>query len=384
MRCEQCGREIPEGHYCAYCGAHLARNAAGHNARRRRQVFAANPSEHVYHPSVISTLFPHLGPSRTHTVRWVLAGAALVVFLIAFGRYVPLALVLAALLVPALYLFYFYDVAIYKDEPLIVLATTFVAGLVLGTLLSLVLYKPILDQVSTSLLPGNGPSQGYVVLTAIVLPVLALALMLVGPVILLVTRRKFDEVLDGLAFAAASGLGFAAAQSIVFSWILITGRFQQAGAGYSWALDIIRVALLQPLLYAAAAGLAGASLWLARDHQVPRQALGPIASPPVAVGAALLGMIVPALLSVLYGGQVLDLLYYGVTLVCLLLIVRHVLHVGLIEKARALGHGGPMRCPHCYHEVGDTPFCPHCGLAMRSVSQRQRPQARPVPPAEQV
>src|SRR5215470_10076378 len=233
MRCEHCGRETPEGHYCAYCGAHLAASQTRHHPQKRRHVFAANPNEHVYHPSVVTTLFPHLAPARAHQLRWILGGAALIIFLIGFGRFVPVAIVLAALLVPVLYLFYFYDVAIFEDEPLPVLLGTFVAGLLLGTVLSAAFYKPTLNQVTTSLLPGHGPTPTYVVLTGVAFPLAALLLMLVGPVWLLLTRRKFDEVLDGLAFGAASGLGFAAAQSIVFSWLLITGPLQQTGQALS-------------------------------------------------------------------------------------------------------------------------------------------------------
>lgn len=375
MRCEYCGQETPQGRYCVHCGARLTGEPQQpeHRRQRRTAAFAANPSEHVYHPSAISTLFPHLGPARTHQMRWILAAAAVVIFLIAFGRFVPLAIVLAALLVPALYLWYFYDVAIYRDEPLIVLAGTFVAGLVLGAVLALALYTPLQHQSATSLLPGLGPAPGYVLLAGIVYPALALVLMLVGPMLLLLTRPRFDELLDGLAFAAASGLGFAAAQSVIFSWLLIFGDFQRGGAGYSWALDIVRVALLQPLLYAAAAGLVAAALWLARDHQISRRALGPLASPFVAVPIAFLGIVLPALLSVLAGGQVLDLLYYAVALVALLLVIRHTLHVGLLEKAHVLGHGGTLRCPHCGEEVGDTAFCGHCGLALRSLPPRHRP-----------
>ncbi len=381
MRCEYCGRETPEGRYCVHCGARLTSEPQrpGHHHQHRAFAFAANPSEHVYHPSAISTLFPHLGPARTHHMRWILAAAAVVIFLIAFGRFVPLAIVFAALLVPALYLWYFYDIAIYRDEPLIVLAGTFVAGLVLGAVLSLALYTPLQHQSATSLLPGRGPSPGYVLLAGIVYPAVALALMLVGPGLLLLTRPRFGELLDGLAFGAASGLGFAAAQSVIFSWLLIVGTgqrgggFQRGGAGYSWALDILRVALLQPLLYAAAAGLVGAALWLARDRQISRRALGPLASPFIAVPIALLGIVLPALLSVLAGGQVLDLLYYAIALVALLLVIRHTLHMGLLEKARALGHGGTLRCPHCGEEVGDTAFCGHCGLALSSLPPRRRP-----------
>ncbi|HKB49728.1 MAG TPA: zinc ribbon domain-containing protein, partial [Ktedonobacterales bacterium] len=86
MRCSHCGRELPEGaSYCPHCGTqqHLAIGAA------RTRAFAANPGEHVYHPSVVSTFFPHLGPVRTNQARWLLLLAAAAIFLIGLGRFVP-------------------------------------------------------------------------------------------------------------------------------------------------------------------------------------------------------------------------------------------------------------------------------------------------------
>lgn len=368
MHCAHCGRETPEGHYCGYCGADLTAQTA-HDPRRRRHTFAADPHEHVYHPAIVSTFFPHLGSSRAQQVRWVLLAGVAAIFLLGLGRYVPVAIVAAALLVPVLYLFYFYEVQIYGNEPLRVLAGTFVAGIVLGGAMSLLTYRLVLSLSFTGLL---GPTAKAVWVLGVALPLLAQVLMLAGPLFLYLTRRNFDEVLDGLGFGVASGLGFAAAQSVVNSWLLITGPFQQIGAAYSWALPTVRVSLLAPLVDAATTGLICAALWLRRDPTPPTRSLGALASLPVAVGLAILGQVVPAVGSLVRGGLVENLLWYGGALVVLLLLVRHVVHVGLVEKARALGHGATIRCPHCFHTVPDLPFCPHCGLAMRSTARRAR------------
>ncbi len=374
MRCEICGREGPEGDYCAYCGAHQY-PAPGSSARLRRHVYAANPSEHILHPSIVSTLFPHLGPLRTLQARWLLLVSAAVVFAIALGRLVPLSIILAALLLPALYLLYFYEAQVYEDEPLSVLGATFVLGAILGVGMSLAFYRVLLGQRQV----GFGQSTGYVLLTGVTLPLLGQALMLVGPVILFITRPRFDDVLDGLAFGAAAGLGFAATQSITYAWLLISGPFVQRGADYTWALPILRIVLLVPLVNAATTGLICAALWIHRDRDPAAQAIGPLGSPPVAVLLGVFGQVVPALGSDLLGGTILTLLWYAVTLAILLLLVRHVLHGGLIEKAHVLGHGLSLRCPHCHHLVGDVAFCPYCGLAMRATSKRGRGQ----PPLEQ-
>jgi RsiW-degrading membrane proteinase PrsW (M82 family) len=342
---------------------------------RRQAAFAANPHEHVYHPAIVSTFFPHLGPQRMLQVRWLVLVGVVAAFLIGLGRVVPVAIVVAALLIPLLYLLYFYDAAIYEDEPLSVLAATFAAGIILGTGMSLI-FAPVILRLERAVF---APRPQYVLLTGVGLPLLAQALMLVGPVLLYFLRPRFDEVLDGLAFGAASALGFAAAQSIGYSWLLIVGPILRGGPAFSWALPTIRISVLQPLVYAATTGLICAALWARRAPRSEARALGWIASLPVAVVISALGQMVPALGSVLLGGQILNLVWYAAALLVLVLLLRHVLHVSLITRARALGHGGRMHCPHCFHEAPDLPFCPHCGLALRASAKGSR---RPLPSEE--
>lgn len=367
MPCPNCGREALGGHYCPYCGTHLVDEAAT-RGQRRAHAYAANPHEPVYHPAIVSTFFPHLSPHRMLQVRWILLAGIAIIFLIGLGRYVPVAFVAAALLIPLLYLIYFYDVAIYEDEPIWVLGGTFVLSAILGVVASLYFYSLILPYERIAL----APPPAFIWLTGVIVPLVGQVLMLVGPLILYITRRRFNEVLDGLSFGVASGLGYAAAQSIVFSWLLIVGRFQQVGSASSWALPTLRISVLVPLLYAATTGLICAVLWLRRDPQPPARPLGWLASLPVAVAIALVAQVVPALGNDFVGGLIVALFWYGGTLLVMLLIVRHVLHIALTAKAHELGHGGMLRCPQCHHEVPDVPFCPNCGLAMRSTDKRSR------------
>ena len=381
MHCTHCGRETPPGHYCVHCGADLTEQASA-RTRTRRHAFAANPSEHVYHPGIVSTFFPHFGPRRTQQMRWILLAGITVIFLIGLGRIVPVATVAAALFVPLLYLAYFYDVELYESEPLAVLGATFAVGALLGLGLSLS-FAPILQRY---LRPLFGPRPEYVLLHGIAYPILAQALMLVGPLLLYFWRRRFDEVLDGLAFGAASGLGFAAAQSIVLAWLLITGPIQQAGPASSWAIPTIRDSLFVPLLDAGTTGLICAALWAHRHGLRPAAGaarLGWLGALPVVIALALLLQVAPALATDLARGLIESLVWYGLALLGALLLARHVLHVALLARARELGHGGVVRCPHCGHEVPDVPFCPHCGLAMRSIAKRARTaRAEPAGGAE--
>jgi len=378
MRCQSCGRETQEGDYCTYCGAHQIQHAANHarRAQKRQHIFAINPAEHVYHPSIVSTFFPHLSRQRTHQVRWLLFFSVLVILVISIGRFVPLAILLSALLMPVFYLLYFFDAQLYGAEPLRVLGATFLLGAVLGAGMSVALYRFLLTQHRT----GLAPTTSYVLLTGVALPLLAQALMLLGPLVLYFTRPHFDEVLDGLAFGAASGLGFAATQSITYAWLLMVGPFQQQGSISNWVLPTMRIALLLPLVNAATTGLISAALWLRRDPQPLTRRLGVLAAWPVALLLGALGQVIPPLLSALVPGVVLQLIWYALTLLGLMLLLRHLLHSGLILKARALGHGQKLRCPQCHHEISDLPFCPFCGLALLSISRRLRRPLRAEEP----
>lgn len=367
IQCPVCGRETPPGGYCIHCGTHLAHGNRAHNASRTH-AYAANPHEPVSHLSVVSTLFPHLGPTHTHRMRWLLLILAAIIFLVGLGRLVPLAIVLSALLVPLLYLFYFFDALIFEEEPLPVILLTFGAGALLGIGMSLVFFRVVLGNTYFSL---SGQNTSHVLITGVVLPLLAQALMLVGPVILFLVRPRFDEVLDGLVFGAASGLGFAAAQSIIYSWLIITGPFARSGPAYSWALLTIQDAILIPLLYAATTGLICASLWLARDR-TERAGRNGLLAFPLALLIGALGIVIPSVGANLLGGNILNLVWYAVVIAILLLLLRRILHTGLIEKARTLATGGEIECPHCHHIVPDAAFCQHCGIALRSIARRDR------------
>jgi RsiW-degrading membrane proteinase PrsW (M82 family) len=376
--CPHCGNETPEGHYCGYCGARLTASAS-RNPARRGSAYAADPNQSVYQPAIISTFFPHLNPQRTRLFGLILAALAVVIFALGFAKFVPISTVLAALLVPLLYLAYFYVVQVYEDEPAWVLGATFLVGAILGLVATLLLYRSVVSGQSIFV----RPKPSYILLVGVGIPLLAQALMLVGPLILFFARReRFNDMLDGLTFGVASGLGYAAAESIVYSWLLITGSAPALGDPSSLALRTIPLALLKPLLYAGTTGLICAALWLLFDRTPPTREMSALTSLPVALIAAVLGMIIPALGVTLYGGQWLNILWYAIPLLGIILLLRQVLHVGLIDKARSVGHGGTITCPHCHQTVADLPFCSNCGIAMRSISKRARVPVTAGAPAE--
>ena len=67
VNCPHCESVVPAGDFCGHCGAHLITASTS-----RTHAFAAVPSERVAHPSIISTLFPHLPHRRGGAFRWAL------------------------------------------------------------------------------------------------------------------------------------------------------------------------------------------------------------------------------------------------------------------------------------------------------------------------
>ena len=107
------------------CGEPLA-------ATEARRGFAAAPHEAWWRPRIVSSIFPHLPRADMRSFRIALAAGAALVVVLGLLRLYPLALVAAAVAVPLLFLLYLWDVDVYEDEPLLVLAFTVTWGAVSG------------------------------------------------------------------------------------------------------------------------------------------------------------------------------------------------------------------------------------------------------------
>ena len=124
MRCGHCSHDVPDGAFCTRCGAHQGTTAESGDAKTREHRYAAHPGEHVAQPSVITTLFPHLGHHKIHEFRWAfIAGLAGILVLYLAGL-ITAAILVSAFLVPVLYLIYLYEAQVYRDEPATVLGFT--------------------------------------------------------------------------------------------------------------------------------------------------------------------------------------------------------------------------------------------------------------------
>ena len=362
ITCPNCGREIPAGEFCGACGAQL--QADGGSSAQRRSAFAANPTEHVFHLSLVSTLLPHLPHRRTGPFRFALIAVGILLAVLGLLRLTGPALAAAALAVPVLYLVYLYEVEVYEDEPVTVVGLTFVVGLVLGIPWAL-LTGPVVTQ-DLILNVAQGPALDRILVAAIAFPVVAQAIMLIGALLMFLLRRRFDEALDGFTFGVASALGFAVSTTLVELLPSLQEGLFSSGPALTNALTILERGILIPVLVASTTGLVAGSLWLGRGRRRPEVAHALSTSVGSTVIVALAANVVLGLVNTLVADSTIAVGTYAVVDLLLLLWVRVALHHMLLAEAVEVEIGPDSACTHCHRIVPRMAFCPHCGVATRS------------------
>jgi ribosomal protein L32 len=375
IRCNQCGNEVPRLEYCIRCGDPLSDeyNAEGRAAARDR--FAAAPNEPVRTIAFVSTLFPQLPRAEMRMFRIAfLAGAGIILVLTLLGLY-PVALISAAVLVPLLMIMYVYVVDIYEDEPLSIVGATMVWGAAAG-----IVYALVLRAIPSS--AGFGAlDPGTVALNGILLPLLEGVLMIAGPLFLL-PQRRFNDVLDGATFGAASAVAFTGTHLIVQSLPLMAAGLRPAGDASAWVVQLISLGILQPVIAAGAIGSATAAFWLRyRAPVTDRHALGAFGMPVVAVLAAAALLVAAGLIKVilpLVPATILLALIAAAALVWL----RQTLHLGLSQESREITVDRSIVCPNCGHQTPEHTFCGHCGISLRALPRERRAKPAPAPAAD--
>jgi RsiW-degrading membrane proteinase PrsW (M82 family) len=354
VTCRHCGAHVPAGVFCGNCGEHLEGNAG----RGRSSSYAAAPNEHVSRTSVITTLFPHLPHRQVHVFREVLVVGVGMVLLLAALRLVAPATLVSVLLLPVLYLLYLYESEVYEDEPIQVLLLTVVAGGILGFV-----YFMIANHLTTTQLSGtvHGP-----LVTGVLLPLIAQVLMLAGPLVLL-TRTKFDETLDGLTFAVASALGFTLVAGIASAWPFFTAPLVH-GIAADDVLRILRSGVVASVVNAGTTGVIAAALWRRAPGHAGRAGwvtpIGVIAGFAIQVVLGVGGYYTPDALSLL--------LIWTVIGAVLLVVVRLVVHAALLEEAGKHSIGPLAPCGECHRLVQTMAFCPNCGAARLAAPKHAR------------
>ena len=368
VTCSHCENEVPGEPYCVRCGGPLGQSIAAY--RHGKRGYAAAPEERWFHPRFASSLYPHLPRADMRPFRiGVGAGLAAVVVLCLLGLY-ALALVAAAIGVPVTFLLYLWDVDLYEDEPLPVLAFTVIWGLIAGILLGLTARHV----ASRGAMLASGSDSRQLVWLGVVLPCAALVLAIAGPLVLL-PYRKFNDVLDGVTFGACSAATLVAAEAITNSADLLHLGFHPAGDHALWIARLLTLGIALPVLAAGVAGSACGSFWLRfRAPEHDRDALGPLGSPFLAVplaAAALVG----AYVSAIYVGQWWTLAITLLLAAAALVWLRWMVHIGLREEAGEKPVGPPITCPSCHHETPAHTFCGWCGISLRALPKHEASHA---------
>ena len=361
VQCPHCEMNVPAGEFCGHCGAHLTTASV-----TRRHAFAAVPSESVAHLSIITTLLPHLPHRQGGAFRWALiAGITLVAVTAALRLFAP-ATAAAAILLPALYLLYLYEVEVYEDEPWLLVGATMVAGGLLGYVFT-AWTGGVLSRLNLT-----GDRSTAFLLAGLVIPVVAQALMLAGPLFLFLFRSRFREPLDGLTFGAASALGFTFAATLVNFWPLISGPLVGSDRPLEWALPLLRAAILSPLVNASATAIITASIWLQRyDRERPKGAWQ--ASVPATLVVAFGSQILLGALSFVVPEGLIEVAIWALGSAALLLFMRLVIHQALLAEGSEHEIGPDAACPECHRIVPTMLFCPACGVARTANAKPPRP-----------
>jgi RsiW-degrading membrane proteinase PrsW (M82 family) len=324
-------------------------------------------------PSVITTLFPHLGHQKIHEFRWAFAVGLAGIALLYVAGLITAAILVAILLVPLLYLIYLYEAQVYRDEPATVLGFTIGGGIVVGLVVTLVV-RALTNPFATvgNPLTNSGVTTGTLLALGVLVPVVQEALKPL-PALFLPNRADFPETVDGLVFGIAAGLGFSVAESFIVFSSTLSGLPVHSSPG-NWIYDLATLAVFQPLLQGSATGMVVAAVWRYRRGRLAGREIGGVAMAVIAHMAFSLGT---QLLRDAAAAQLLILVWQAVVVGALLIYVRYLLHHALLEEAAHMGFAETI-CPNCHMHIVASGFCPNCGMALTAAPTAVKRSRKPV------
>jgi len=379
--------ELPAGaRFDPVTGAELGVSAGG----ERRRSFALQPGEPVASFNLVSSLMPLASGTAPQTYRWALGLGILIPVVAGALGFLAFAFVAAALVVPAVYVVYMYDVNQWEDQPVGVVLGAIGAAAALAVGFTFLWHAGLLGN-DLAPVDFDGTSSGirwtsFLVLVLLV-PIVGEVLKQVGP-ILLARRPAFDDMIDGLTFGVAAGAAFAAAETIVVNRGLFStfGHVDSTDAGF-WVSLILSAAVVKPIVYGAATGIAVASfsgLGSGYDGFKPGYFRG--LAEALAANILFQGGLFFA--SRLEGtkGAVVGLVWGSLVAAALVVRLRYLLHFAVLEAAlEAASSGARLKdsalgtafCPSCEMPLmAGANFCVACGTSVRAGNKATRARNR--------
>ena len=379
--------ELPAGaHFDPVTGAALG----AVDGAERRQSFALQPGEPVASFNLVSSLMPLASGSAPQTYRWALGLGILIPVVAGALGFLAFAFVAAALVVPAVYVVYMYDVNQWEDQPVAVVLGAIGAAAALAVGFTFLWHAGILGN-DLAPVDFDGTESGirwtsFLVLVLLV-PIVGEVLKQVGP-ILLARRPAFDDMIDGLTFGVAAGAAFAAAETIVVNRGLFStfGQIDSPDAGF-WVSLILSAAVVKPIVYGAATGIAVASfsgLGAGYDGFKPAYFRG--LAEALAANILFQGGLFFAARLEGTTGAVIGLVWGALIAAALLVRLRYLLHYAVLEAAlEAASTGAELKdaargtayCPSCEMPLmAGANFCVACGTSVRAGSKVTRARNR--------
>lgn len=383
MTCPRCSTELPTGAaFCHRCGA----DAVWANATDggRRHSYAAQPGEGVVSFNVVSALMPLATEQAPQTYRFALAAGGAIPLIAVLLGWLPFAFGAAALLVPAVYVLYLYDVNEWEDQPLRVLVGTVLATAVLALVWTWIWHGSLLPDDNLALHRSGSWSAPTVLVACVLAPLVGEALRQLGP-LALSRRPQFDDLIDAVTFAVAAGATWAAVETLVVNRSLILGGFQ-GGRDVDtahWWLTLAVAGLLKPIVYGSASALALAAFsGVGPGFRGFRGAYWRALAETLAIVVCFqLGQYAADRLGG-RSGSVAALVVAAAVAGYAIIRVRMVLHTALLEGALeaarndgAAQHAtsGEAYCGHCDMPLLDSAaFCSACGTSTRTVPKDRR------------
>jgi hypothetical protein len=381
-------------------GAELSAGAAA--GGERRQSYALQPGEPVASFNLVTSLMPLASGTAPQTYRWALGLGILIPVVAGALGFLAFAFVAAAVVVPAIYVVYMYDVNEWEDQPIGVVLGAIGAAAALGVGFTFLWHAGILDSnVSSVNFDGNGAGGvrwSSLLVLVLLVPIVGEVLKQVGPLVL-AGRPAFDDMIDGLTFGVAAGAAFAAAETIVVNRGLFSsfGQVDSPNAGF-WVSLILSAAVVKPIVYGAATGIAVASysgLGAGYDGFKPGYFRG-LAEALIANIAFQGGLFFAARLEGTKGA-IVGLVWGAIVAAALVVRLRYLLHFAVLEAAlEAASTGSELKdtargtayCPSCEMPLlHGANFCVACGTSVRAGSKVTRTRNRvddTAPPAQDV
>jgi hypothetical protein len=208
--------------------------------------------------ALVATLMPHLAAERHHIYRSVTALALLAALIAAAFGSLSIALVLAAVALPAVVLTYIHDHNLWRDEPLTVIAVTFALSLVLGVGVGF-LQTYFTPGISLAAGHYRPPPVSRILEVGVLVPVVAFVAVLVAP-LLVTARAAFRHPMDVVVTCALSGAALSLGLSVVVQHGAFTHLQATAGDPARVALIGLTLGFVQPVILATAAAVAALGL----------------------------------------------------------------------------------------------------------------------------